>query len=604
MTVNDAVKFLGDKIVSLSPEHVFYSDPVSGRKQILPASVARVATTCTRFDTITNHAERLRSLCAGSNLASQDWISSLVEARDLGLLTAAESVRELLYGHLPIGKQRRSIRHIGIPTRNRPEILERLLGQFSIKDSDISPPRITVMDGSDVASTRARNQEIVKRARSSLACEVRYGDQNSRACYLARLAKECEVDEDLLAFGFSGELKGVTNTGAVRNALLLEGAGQPLLFIDDDVQCRSTPIPGSENQIKWGASKADFETWFFSSFEDIGRFKPEPDSLVTLHENAFNLPGLPDLRSQDDSQFSEVEDVSVRLINYLRRSRGASVIVSGCGVLGDPGIDSPLPFLLGGPSTIERLLADERTFREATHNRIVLQGPTRLLVSESMGCMTYCLAVDNTAILPPFLPIYRTEDYVFSALVQQCIPGALFAISPRAVLHTPAEERRFPPNSIVQNIGQFAAGEIIAALIRKTEISLPASDSSLRAMGSRLSDLADQDEVGFHAILQATMQPLLVQWIQVLENILHFYAPHASDYRTVFRQSETKILRILNEPQPLIPSDMVGAGTPQESLVRFQRLVHRFGQFLQSWPDIVSANQRLQSQGVSISYAP
>lgn len=604
MTLHDAVKFLGDKIVSLSPEHVFYSDPVSGRNQIVPASVARVASTCTRFDTVTNHAGRLRSLCAGSNLASQDWLPFLMEARDLGLLSAAGSVRELLYGHLPVAKERRSIKHIGIPTRNRPEILGRLLGQFSMRDSDISTPRITVMDSSDAASTRACNQEIVKRARLSLGCEVRYCDRNSRTSYLARLAKESEVDADLLSFGFSGGLKGVTTTGAVRNALLLESAGQPLLFLDDDVQCRSIPVPGSKNQIKWGASKTDFETWFFSSREDLDRSKPEPDSLVSLHEDALNLPGLPDLRCQDVSQCSELEDVSVRLINYLRRSREAAVVVSGCGVLGDPGIDSPLPFLLGGPSTIERFLADERTFREATRNRMVLQGPTRLLVSESMGCMTYCLGVDNTAILPPFLPIYRAEDYVFSALVQQCIPGALFAISPRAVLHTPAEERRFPPNSIVQNIGQFRAGEIIAALIRKADISLPTSDSSLRAMGGRLSDLADQDEVGFHATLQATMQPLLVQWIQVLENILHFYAPHPSVYRSVLQQSETKVLGILNEAQSLIPSDIVGAGTSHDSLVRFQLLVHRFGQFLQSWPNIVAANQRLQSQGVSIGYAP
>jgi len=62
-------------------------------------------------------------------------------------------------------------------------------------------------------------------------------------------------------------------------------------------------------------------------------------------------------------------------------------------------------------------------------------------LSDSGYCMSTVLGLDHRSPLPPFLPIYRGEDALFSFLIRHCYAESYLGYVPWAYLHQPEQAR-------------------------------------------------------------------------------------------------------------------------------------------------------------------
>jgi hypothetical protein len=587
-------KFFGGRRTQLASSRELFVSPYTDLGSIHGSDVIKAAVTCRQFDSLDGHAQRLKELCKGTPIEEQDWRSILDKATAGDVLVPENAILELIERHVAIDKPARKITQIAIPTRNRPAMLRRILGQLAdhLHETADHVSVITV-DSSESEAVQEANREIVAEAKSSKGLAVRYSGQASRSRYSRCLSEITGIPARITRFAIAPEDEGTISTGSCRNAVLLETQGQHVLFLDDDVHCLTMPVPGSTDQLTWGANKDSFHTWFLDSEPGTNSFPPRLESLLRLHEDVFNW------NKAKDGGANSVEHLSRRLLGRLQAGE-VDVVASSLGVIGDPGTDSPMSLFLSGSETLQRMFLDDHSYEHATHERLVLQGPRSTIISEDIGCMSYCIALDNSAVLPPFCPLQRAAEFVFASLVQQCAPDRLFAAVPRAILHTPATRRRFDDHAIATNAGRFTAGEILVALIKRQTVTASSRPHAIRAVGNYLRDIALLDDVTFQRLLRDALTPLIVQWIQLFDDVIHLYCgslPRATDD---LRRAQQSALQILNSTTVIVPSDIQASWGLREAHVRFRSLISNFGELLLVWPELVEANRSLRSRGLSL----
>jgi hypothetical protein len=594
MAASKRYKFFGGRRVPLTLARELFASPYDSCSSIQHSEVIKAAATCLQFDTLEGHEHRLQELCKGSPIEGHEWRPHLDRARDCGVLVSEESILKLVERRDAADKPARRISRIAIPTRNRPEMLRRILAQIAGRSSqELRDLSLVVVDSSESEAVQQANREIVAEVGSSGRFSTRYAGQASRAEYSRRLSETAGVPPWITRFAIAPADEGLVSTGSCRNALLLEAQGEHVLFLDDDVHWMTTPIPESASQLEWGANKEAFGIWFLPVESHLNDLPYRSDNLLDLHEDTLNW------RRVDNQGADSVEHLSQHLLSRLQAD-GMDVLVSSLGVVGDPGTDSPMSFLLGGSDTLQRLFADDLNFARATHERLVLQGPRSLILSDDIGCMSYCMAVDNSAILPPFCPLQRAAEFVFAALVQQCLPNALFAAIPHAILHAPAVRRRFDDHAIVNNAGRFTAGELLVALIKRHRVLGSSRPEAIRSVGNYLGDIALLDDVAFQRLVREVVSPLIAQWVQIFDGAVHLFCASLPRTAEELRRAQQSALEILNARNAIVPLDMEAHWGSLEGYKRFRLLISNFGQLLRVWPALIEANDCLRRQGYSL----
>lgn len=340
-----------------------------------------------------------------------------------------------------------------------------------------------------------------------------------RARYARRLATAAEVPPDLVAFVLLNPEGHALSPGACRNLLLLECAGGPVLFLDDDVRCRVTAIPGATDSVTFGSLWDPSSYFYFDGVEAIARLPWAKEDILGLHERALLVDGAGEAGAIPPDGSSSLNAVTSRMLDRIARSPGR-VVVSQMGLAGDVGLESPLPYFLSGKENAERLFEDERVYQAAVRNRLVLRGTRSFHLSDSMACQSHCMAVDNSTILPPFLPVARGEEAVFGCLVDRCVPGALFAAIPCAILHEPGEPRLFSRDTERAYLGRPSTSIAIHALIATQTWWASSVEASLEALGLRLAGIGNLDERDFAECVRLALAPVYLRLAQQLRKRL------------------------------------------------------------------------------------
>src|SRR5262249_4893247 len=128
---------------------------------------------------------------------------------------------------------------VGIITTDRPRMLDRCLKSLtaSLALDTSSRPRIVIVDGSTDERVIQSNRELAARGAKPAEVDIRYCGLEEKNRFADALTDRAGVDPDLVRFAMFG-VGGIDNaTGANRNALLLETAGEMFLSLDDDTVC-------------------------------------------------------------------------------------------------------------------------------------------------------------------------------------------------------------------------------------------------------------------------------------------------------------------------------------------------------------------------------
>ena len=587
----ETYKFFDGLRLRLQSGRELFSSRATGRACVVAREVLAAAAQCLEFAPLDKHARRIESL-TGNHAAEQQVAACkrhLAAAVEGGLLLGSEHVRSLLAGHDGPPGEPRTITQIGIATKNRPRALKRLVSELTANlESYGRSAEILVMDDSDTAAGQAANIEVLLNQPASRSTQIRYGNLRTRDAFAKRLARACDVAEDVIRFAISPAAANVVSIGSCRNALLLQSFGRGILFIDDDVRCRFVAMPSSCRDVTFANEGAASQTHFFQDPDDIERLCHVVKDLVGLHEELLNV-SIAALSNGLSSLGSRLLD---RLANGCPR-----VAVSLMGVAGDSGLDHPLPYLCENASTFARLTASEDSYRAALKNRLVLRGPSQIVLTDRPSCMSYCMGVDNALILPPFMPLCRGEELVFASLVNRCLPSALFGSMPEAILHSPMERRTYEDDALFRHAGKPSSGETIACLISMEPSRGCSREIRLRSLGTRLRELAALERRAFEEHIRHTLRPLLLSLVARLDGAVPDGAQGPAPWSSDIPKVMAECVRSLNERDYSAPFDLECIWGHDRASEVFRGMLDEFGRLLHSWPTIVQQAAEFQSSG-------
>ncbi len=592
MTIDrEQFKYFPGVRTPLKDNRDLFRNRLTGRASIVSRDVATAAALCTRFATLDDHAHTLANLLPADNPIGRSAPGLLNCAVEGGLLVSMSAVQATL--PTPgTDEDQKPISMICIATCDRPRTLNRLLTQLEARQSRMGERlQVLVADDSRNHATEGETRRVAASFSGSGRLTIRYSNRRRRFDFASRLAARTGVPRETALFTLLGDEFYRVSVGACRNSLLLETRGHRVLYMDDDVEWKLTKLPNSSEEISfspdfWGGR-------FFENSTGIEELDNDSGDLLEFHERALNITAASPGFWQSAMNQATLSELTAPLIERLAEPN-AKVQISQAGLLGDAATDDPLPYFLQGRHTFASLTSTQTLYYGALTNRQILRAPRGFVIAEEAACMSYCMAVDNTRGLPPFLPVERAEDFVFSALVSRCIPGALFAAIPRAVLHRPDQPRKFDSTFFSYRPGRFYSGEIIACLVRTVQLTSTSYCDRLPEMASHLESIGRLREPKFCEYLRRVLEPVVARQIQQLDALVHDRGRTSDCFwaEDVIRLRESG-LRALDTGrfiQPLDKDSPSGSGVSQ-----LQNLVVRFAATLRIWETLVEEGSKTGS---------
>jgi hypothetical protein len=168
-----------------------------------------------------------------------------------------------------------------------------------------------------------------------------------------------------------------------------------------------------------------------------------------------------------------------------------TVVATVSGVAGSPTNDNPIPALFGamaGSALRPRSREEWRSWLlDSEHVRICDRG----VVARELLTSSYCLGLLNDLRLPPWMPVWRSQDLIFATCLARYRPDAWVGYLPGAVIHDRRERHSSDFETIVYRNARVTAGELLAALLKliKVEHIIDGVTNSWEGVGRCLSTL-------------------------------------------------------------------------------------------------------------------
>lgn len=368
--------------------------PASGRVGVVDATDLNLLALCrTSFRPLDEHAARA-CIALGCSLNYVDSIRERLSAlAAAGLLTSRTDVDALLARSA--GGRGEGVLVIGIPTRDRPELLSRCLHSLAAaRAATDHPVTVVVSDGSGDPQARAANRLALTCAGPGLNAAVFYSGPHERESFIAALIRH-GADPTAAQYALRPDARFSFAGGTNRNVLSLFACGRVLLQLDDDT-LSVVATPGQTDPGLALTSEYDPTGFWFPA---PNRSAGQPADLAGVHEAllgrgvgdcAFATPGgRPALDSADAAFLARL------------RAAGGRIRVTTAGVAGDSGMGASSYFLYLRNESRSRLHATRATYTAALSGGPVLRSVTRPTITPGSVCMGLNLGLDLRSPLPP-----------------------------------------------------------------------------------------------------------------------------------------------------------------------------------------------------------
>jgi hypothetical protein len=483
------------------------------------------------------------------------------------------------------------VSYFGIPTCNRPELLERGLGSF-IRNAQVhshDDVEFVVLDDSFKPESREVSLEILRRLKASTGAKIRYIGRASRSKWAKTLAREAGIAQSTTSFAVEGvTFPGYGTYGANRNTFLLHSTGADAISADDDFVCLGARGAGHR---LGGRPVFSDETGVVFQFFANERTLPRP----LAHED-YDVLGTAE---------SLIGKPASKLLGSSK-ARG-KVILAKFGVYGDSGLGFPGHVLELEGGTRKRVMRSVSFYRAAIRNRMTLYAaPRPTLASASSFWGTGAFAFDNEVPIPPFMPLFAGEDNGTSPIVAATMPEMAMAFMPLSLRHWPVPARRTPAGIFRESSNgisfHFLFSELLKVSLREQDGRIPGSTAQRRLtrLGELLSQSARMPLPEVSELLkrgfQRNQRIRLLRYEKLLSKYREKPAFWAKDVRT--------FLRGLARQTPggdrgLIIRELQ-SGNPMEDLAFALSLLERFAEILEAWPEMRDAALRLKKKDKSL----
>lgn len=587
-------------------QYIVYSK-LDGSAQILPAVLADLLNVCGTFKPMSEHAQACYDFLAAvmqqpDDTREQFIIRSLEGFVSSGLLVPESMLRQTFRQHAEPQVSPR-ITSVGVVTNNRVAGLERCLVGFMENDREYGrTSEFVVMDDSQDAEVRGAAVEMLQSLKERYGVRVSYAGPAEKRSFAAALVEESDLPPDVVDFALFDTEQCGQPIGANRNALLLHTVGELAFSTDDDVVCEVAPAPTIKDGLAF-EYRGDFtKFWFFpdrrTTLSSVTRVE---EDILAIHERLLgrSLEGCIAEFSQGRLCFEQVTSLTLQ---HLSSHRGR-VPVTFNGVFGDSAMESPAMFLPLKFDSRERLLQSKSTYLSALTSREVMRTVDRACVTDNPSCVTTAFGFDNSKLLPPFMPVLRSEDDIFGFTLRTCIEDGYFGYLPWAILHSPIEPRAYPKNYLKESATGVRMYNVILACLTSLQLWRNITDERQRLLsfGRHLVEIASATQRDFEEFVRLQVLRARSESIGYLEGYMH-YCRRVPDFWADDLQYYIHNLQMaLTAEDLIVPRDLLKGRDAEQARKTSRQLVLKFGQLLCHWPELVEAARALRAGGIRLA---
>ncbi|MEM1144755.1 MAG: hypothetical protein AAGI88_19405 [Pseudomonadota bacterium] len=444
-------------MIPINQQAVLVINRENGRQQLIAPMVVEALKTCTAFDSIENHTQRLCD--TRPELRGQNSVVSgtLIQLADAGLMLEANTICERL--NKPAARSLSSTR-VFVITCDRPACVERLLNSMLAAGGLTAYETLCLVDDSKKPKNRQVNAALVEDFNRKSARDMRYFGEAEQEQILETLIRELPEHEVGIRFLIDPQRwPGRATYGRSRTLSLLLSVGYRAIVLDDDILCQSVRPAVPEDGVFVG-SEGSREASFFSDRDSLLQAADLIDeSPLDLHakylgsslnEAIIGLKGGPLSKS-------DLSGANAAMTNIWRAE--SPILVSQCGSWGDPGTGSAHWTINLSEYSISRLLTAPGGVTHAIESRNAWLGSPRPTIMK-MAFMSQMTGLDNSQLLPPYFPVFRGEDLLFASMVEAMHPRGAIIDQGFAVPHFPEQRLRSTlrdPMVSAGSVGLFSA---------------------------------------------------------------------------------------------------------------------------------------------------
>lgn len=473
---------------------------------------------------------------------------------------------------------------VGIPTVNRPASLRRCVTSYVENALEYGRmPTLIVCDDGRTTLDRLRCDELLGTIGRRYGISTRYIGLKEKLTFVKHLSDTRAVSPDVLKFAFfDSEQVGTTTHGANRNSLLALTHGHSVLTVDDDTICKTHVPMGHSRRIVIRPADDAFdadpaELWPLASEERDSVCRAQTRDCIGEHEQWLG-------RSLEEccESFAQCPPAAGNLAN-------SRVTFTVNGLIGDCGWGSPTPYLFVRGSSRERLMtATNQEYDAFTTSRQVMRSVRSLTVCERVDFMSTFFAMDNSRTLPPFSPVCRGADRVFSTLADKCCADSASAHLPVILMHEPERSRRFWRGEISRSSAGIDMSTLFCTLIHTVPgLNGHSSAARLATCGRHLQDIASYGKADFVAFAATSVRKHIERQMEYLESLLATTSGRSGNFRRDTSVYLSALQVTSARPDVYVPLDIRFSRSGDDAAALTQRLIHRFGRLLNNWPAIL-----------------
>jgi hypothetical protein len=339
------------------------------------------------------------------------------------------------------------------------------------------------------------------------------------------------------------------------------------MFVDDDVIAKLYRYREAGNSAPIQEAAVPFSRFFRSRGALLKEIDSSGVSVFQAHESWLGR---------------QVQNVGTDSVPHTCTDGTAAMTVRATvtGVAGDITNPSPAQAFYRFLASDFGQLLDDSDARELLEACEVTRCCESIVAGKGILTSGYCLGLDNTVLLPPWLPVLRSQDLVFGRTLDFALPTALACYLPWMVLHDRAAPYRLAFSQVAERHSRPGWGEIISRIVVQLGVLNSPKVRDLSSLGSAICGFAAKDTSHFHQSVAELFEKARWDRLSALQEIsqrchhLPLFARRELD-RTI------TLLRLQITSTMLACSE---TAVPQEDdMNEFRSVLINFGVLLQSW---------------------
>ncbi|HEY9774900.1 MAG TPA: hypothetical protein V6C81_14145 [Planktothrix sp.] len=551
--------------------------PQFARSEILSAQEMQLLQSVQGSATLECHAISLcRQLALAPHTVAQlhEQLKSLAARK---LLVSDLELKTVLRANYH-DKLDRKITALGISACDDPEALERCVRSYGAKLLQLGRQMQVYVTDDSRPELAAQNRERLEATTRALKIDVAYSDRQSREEFCQALSSHANVPLDAVRLALLAS-EFLHTSGGNLNTFALSTVGQLALLVGQDTLCDLTAPAGRETGVQLTSEYTP--TTFWGKKEDQG---PGDEDLFSVHERLLgrSLGALID----EGASLTAVKH------SFFKNARPeSSVAVTSVGEMFSSSLSQlELLLRLDGPAH-GRLTTDEQSFAAIMQHGAPVQGVARATVSSESFSTSLNIAIDNTQVLPPFVPVRQNQEKCFANLLQANSGACYFGFLPEILTR---QSNSFTGDSGVK----LTSGDIVFAFLRSYQ-PLASIDPrhGFSRLGEFLIDWGTAPLADFEQEIKRIASILASTKIERLEALLKKFGQRPHFWADAVRTKCSQLKSAVAAPDYVIAADFARQSDNDEARARMQKLVLNLGQLLCHWLPLRQAAAELQAKG-------